>query len=140
MSNIKPGRYVVNISAVFADVHGDTWAHLVFHHPVFASASSALIPASALHPLPAGISAEAQAVLDVGVRWQAGDAYPVELVRALSTYRATLTPPDPVADAYAMLVAAAKKAANQLVAEDCPMGASLLREAIASVEAARGGK
>jgi hypothetical protein len=89
-----------------------------------------------LSPLPPAITPEAQAVLDAALVWMDvphslnGD---MPLLHVARTYRASITPPDPIAE----LIAQAKEAVGQLIRNDCHTGGSLLSEAIAAVEAIR---
>jgi hypothetical protein len=95
-----------------------------------------ILPVEALAPLPPLITPEAQAVLDAAVAWMDvphslnGD---MPLLHVARTYRASITPPDPIAE----LIAQAKEAVGQLIRNDCHTGGSLLSEAIAAVEAIR---
>lgn len=151
MSDIKPGRYVVEVTLVpDRNREGQQMAYVA--SPIF---KDWRIPADCLHPLPAAtISAEAQAVLDAAVanvelldakfpgdEWN-DDNKP--FADAVYAYRASIASPDPVAE----LVAAAKALHNENMeysrinhlGGENNHNVRRVRAALAAVEAARGAK
>lgn len=101
---ITPGWYAVEVTAEPASLVSGAYHLHACVHVASKAFHSWRIPADCLHPLPAAtISAEAQAVLDAAVKWRGltkhDPAYHVAVLsEAIDAYRATLTPPDPVAE------------------------------------------
>lgn len=97
-SEIKPGLYAVEVTAKAHPLSTTTTPSPAVWL-TSADFGTWRIPADCLHPLPAAtISAEAQAVMDAAVKWRNAYGLLNAIANATDAYRATLTPPDPVAE------------------------------------------